>query len=61
MKTHFRFVLLFAVLVMPLAHAQDANTDIYGKWKITAVLGGASEADRQALDDQCSAIRVQWG
>jgi hypothetical protein len=22
------------------AHAQDANADIYGKWKITAILGG---------------------
>lgn len=40
MKPHFLFGLFFTVLALPLAHAQDANADIYGNWKITAVLGG---------------------
>ena len=40
MKTTFLSAIFLIALLAPPAHAQDANADIYGKWKITAVLGG---------------------
>jgi hypothetical protein len=40
MKPNFILAFFFAALALPVAHAQDANADIYGNWKITAVLGG---------------------
>lgn len=40
MKPIISRALLLAALSASAAHAQDTNADIYGKWKITAILGG---------------------
>jgi len=40
MRTNFLSAFFFAALALPVAHAQDINADIYGNWKITAILGG---------------------
>ncbi len=42
-----RFVLLtILALAFVGAHAQELNADIYGKWKITAFIGGAAVGSR---------------
>lgn len=47
-----RRLLFFTVLALAsvLAHAQDPNADIYGKWQIRAIIGGGigSLSERQA-------------
>lgn len=40
MKPTILITLVLITLLAPAAHAQDANADVYGKWKITAILGG---------------------
>lgn len=40
MKSTFLTAFFLITLFAPAAQAQDANADIYGKWRIKAVLGG---------------------
>jgi hypothetical protein len=49
MRTNFLSAFFFAVLALPVAHAQDINADIYGNWKITAILGGGIGSLKRAL------------
>lgn len=40
MKSTLLCAFFLVTLVRPVVHAKETNADIYGNWKITAVLGG---------------------